>query len=133
MLKKIKRFFFMIIIFTIAFGCSTSIRFSSDESYGYEKGAFTGYASFYADKFHGRQTSNGEIFDQNKLTAAHKTLPFNTKVKVVNLRNSRTVTVRINDRGPFVGGRIIDLSKEAARQIGMINDGVVKVRVEVLN
>jgi rare lipoprotein A len=89
-----------------------------------------GKASFYADFFQGRKTSNGEVFRQRKRTAAHKTLPFGTKVKVKNLKNGKTVTVRINDRGPFVEGRIIDLSKKAARKLGMVNDGVVQVEIK---
>ncbi len=86
-------------------------------------------ASFYADKYVGRKTSNGEKFKQNKLTAAHKTLPFGTKVKVTNLSNGQSVKVRINDRGPFIQGRIIDLSKKAAKKIDMVNAGVAKVTI----
>jgi rare lipoprotein A len=89
-----------------------------------------GKASYYADYFKGRRTANGETFRQHKLTAAHRTLPFGTKVKVVNLANGRTVKVRINDRGPFVDGRIIDLSKKAARRLGMINTGVAPVEIK---
>ena len=89
----------------------------------------TGKASFYADKFKGRRTASGQIFRQNKRTAAHKTLPFGTKVKVKNLSNGRTVKVRINDRGPFVAGRIIDLSKKAARRLDMVNAGVTNVEI----
>ena len=89
----------------------------------------TGLASYYADKFNGRKTANGEIFDENKLTAAHKTLPFGTIVKVTNLTNNKTVIVRINDRGPFVSGRIIDLSIAAAKKINLLEAGVVKVTV----
>lgn len=91
-----------------------------------------GKASYYADKFHGRRTANGELFDMNELTAAHKTLPFGTVVEVTNLVNNRSVVVRINDRGPFVAGRIIDLSKKAAEVIDMINAGVVEVEVRIL-
>ncbi len=90
----------------------------------------TGKASFYHDKFHGRQTANGEIYRKGKLTAAHKTLPFGTKVKVTNLQNGKKVKVRINDRGPFVGGRIIDLSKKAARRIDILNVGVSPVEIK---
>ncbi len=86
-------------------------------------------ASYYADKYIGRKTSNGERFKQNKLTAAHKTLPFGTKVKVTNLSNGQSVKVRINDRGPFIQGRIIDLSKKAAKKIDMVNTGVTKVTI----
>lgn len=90
----------------------------------------TGNASYYADKFNGRRTANGEIFRQRKKTAASKTLPFGTIVKVKNLSNGKTVKVRINDRGPFVQGRIIDLSKKAARKIGMIRAGVQPVQLK---
>ena len=89
----------------------------------------TGKASFYADKFEGRTTASGEKYRHNKLTAAHKTLPFGTKVKVTNLSNGQSVKVRINDRGPFVQGRIIDLSKKAAKKIDMVNAGVTKVTI----
>ncbi|WP_109695953.1 septal ring lytic transglycosylase RlpA family protein [Chitinophaga deserti] len=92
--------------------------------------AQSGKASFYADKFQGRKTANGETFRQGKMTAAHKTLPFGTKVKVTNLDNGKTVKVRINDRGPFVAGRIIDLSKKAAKKIGMVNSGVANVKIK---
>ncbi len=91
-----------------------------------------GKASYYADKFHGRRTANGELFDMYELTAAHKTLPFGTVVEVTNLVNNRSVIVRINDRGPFVAGRIIDLSKQAAEAIDMIHLGVVEVEVKIL-
>ncbi|MBK0382798.1 septal ring lytic transglycosylase RlpA family protein [Pedobacter sp. SD-b] len=89
----------------------------------------TGKASYYADKFNGRRTASGEKFRSSKLTAAHKTLPFGTKVKVTNLRNHRSVKVKINDRGPFVAGRIIDLSKKAARKIGIDKEGVGNVKI----
>lgn len=89
----------------------------------------SGKASYYADKFQGRRTASGDIFRQRRMTAAHKTLPFGTKVKVTNLSNGRTIKVRINDRGPFVAGRIIDLSKKAARKLGMLNAGVANVQI----
>ena len=88
-----------------------------------------GIASYYADFYEGRKTANGEIFKHNKITAAHKTLPFGTNVEVTNLKNNKSVVVRINDRGPFVKGRIIDLTKAAAKEIGMVGDGVVKVKI----
>jgi len=91
-----------------------------------------GKASWYGNQFHGRTTASGEVFDQEAMTAAHRKLPFGTIVRVRNLCNDKTVVVRINDRGPFIRGRIIDLSKGAARRIGMIRDGVVPVRVMVL-
>lgn len=91
-----------------------------------------GSASFYADYFHGKKTANGEIFDMNGLTCAHKTLPFNTWLEVRNLKNGRTVMVRVNDRGPFVGNRIIDLSLGAAKELHMIEDGVVDIEATVV-
>lgn len=93
---------------------------------------FRGYASFYADKFHGRKTSSGEVFDMNGFTAAHRTLPFGTKVKVTNIKNGKSVVVKINDRGPFKEERIIDLSKAAAESIDMLNDGVAEVEIRIL-
>jgi rare lipoprotein A len=92
-----------------------------------------GEASWYGAPFHGRQASNGEIYDMNKLTAAHRTLPFETIVRVTNQKNGKSAIVRITDRGPFVNNRIIDLSYAAARQIESIGPGVVPVRVEVLS
>jgi rare lipoprotein A len=91
-----------------------------------------GMASWYGPGFHGKTTSNREIYDMHDMTAAHRTLPFGTHVMVTNLENGRSVTVRINDRGPFVKDRIIDLSYAAARQLDMLGPGVVKVRAEVL-
>jgi len=92
----------------------------------------TGLASWYGHPYHGRAAANGEIYDMEKLTAAHRTLPFNTWVRVENLTNNKTVEVRIIDRGPFVDGRIIDLSHAAARQIELIGPGTATVRMEVV-
>jgi rare lipoprotein A len=91
-----------------------------------------GVASWYGHPYHGRAAANGEIYDMEKMTAAHRTLPFNTWVKVYDLDNNRTTQVRITDRGPFVGGRIIDLSHAAARELEMIGPGIARVRVEVI-
>jgi rare lipoprotein A len=92
-----------------------------------------GFASYYATSFQGRKTANGEIFNNNKLTAAHLTLPFGTLVKVTNIKTGKWVIVRINDRGPYNRKRIIDLSYRAAKHLGMINGkGIVKVKVEEL-
>ncbi|SFF10957.1 rare lipoprotein A [Chitinophaga sp. CF118] len=88
-----------------------------------------GKASYYADKFEGHRTASGATFHQNGLTAAHRTLPFGTKVKVTNIANGRSVKVRITDRGPFSEGRVIDLSKKAARRIGMVSMGVAVVEI----
>ena len=92
----------------------------------------TGVGSWYGDEFAGRLTANGEIFDPNKVSAAHKTLPMPSVVRVTNLDNGKSLVVRINDRGPFVSGRIIDLSREAARLIGYKDKGIAKVRVQIL-
>ncbi len=91
-----------------------------------------GTASWYGPKFHGRRTANGERFNMNAMTAAHPTLPFNTRLRVTNLDNGRKCIVRINDRGPFKGGRIVDLSRAAARKIDMEHAGLAKVRLEIL-
>lgn len=91
-----------------------------------------GIASWYGPGFHGRKTASGERYNQNALTAAHKSLPFGTKVRVVNLHNGKEVVVRINDRGPFIRGRIIDLSKKAAMILAMHKSGTAKVRLETI-
>lgn len=91
-----------------------------------------GAASYYGKRFQGRKTASGERFDMHQLTAAHKKLPFGTRVRVTNLQNNRSVVVTINDRGPHSKYRIIDLSKAAAQRIGMLQAGVVKVKVEIL-
>ncbi|QED26951.1 septal ring lytic transglycosylase RlpA family protein [Microvenator marinus] len=92
-----------------------------------------GKASWYGPGFEGRKTASGEIFDPREMTAAHKTLPFGTIVRVVASKDRKSVVVRINDRGPFSAGRVIDLSKAAAEDIGMIRAGVIDVHVEVLD
>ncbi|MEO0642195.1 MAG: septal ring lytic transglycosylase RlpA family protein [Pseudomonadota bacterium] len=92
----------------------------------------TKVASYYGKRFHGRRTANGERFDMNAMTAAHKTLPFGTRVRVTNPANGRAVTVRINDRGPFIAGRAIDLSRAAAQRLGMIQRGHARVRLDIV-
>lgn len=92
-----------------------------------------GVASYYGRKFHGRLTANGERFNMNAMTAAHRTLPFGSKVEVTNPRNGRTVVVRINDRGPFIKGRTIDLSRAAATKLGMISRGHASVELALLD
>lgn len=91
----------------------------------------TGLISFYGDKFHGRKTASGAPFDKHAFTAAHRTLPFGTRVKVTNLSNGRSVVVTVNDRGPFAHSRILDLSQVAAREIGLMGSGTVEARIEV--
>ena len=92
-----------------------------------------GMATWYGGRLNGSATASGERFDQSQLTAAHKTLPLGTVVRVTNLKNERQVTVRINDRGPYGHGRIIDVSRAAARILGMIDDGVVPVVIEIVS
>ncbi len=92
-----------------------------------------GNASWYGPHWHGKTTSSGERFNKNELTAAHKTLPFNTRVRVTNLKNNKSVVVRVNDRGPFKPGRIIDLSEKAADKIDGKKQGISQVKVQVLN
>ncbi len=92
-----------------------------------------GIASYYADKFVGRQTASGEIYDNNSFTAAHRKLPFGTLLKVTNLENGKIVIVKVNDRGPYAYGRIIDLSKAAAQEIDMIKNGLAEVMIEIVN
>ena len=108
-----------------ALGCATTGSLAggrSDE---------VGIASYYGREHDGRRTASGEVFDMREMTAAHRTLPFGTRVRVTNLANGRQVTVRINDRGPFRRGRIIDLSYAAARKLGIVGRGVAKVRVAI--
>ncbi len=111
-------------------GCSSTPKSGGSAASGHSE---SGQASFYGNEFHGRKTANGERFDQAKLTAAHRTLPFGTRLKVTNTQNGKTVQVRVNDRGPFVKGRVIDLSSSAFKSIASLNAGVVPVRIQVID
>ena len=115
---------FLLLVFALS-SCHRKTVPSSQEVSGTE----TGLASFYSESYNGKKTANGEIYNSSEYTAAHKKLPFNTRVKVTNLSNGKTVKVRINDRGPFVAGRIIDLTRKAAKKIDMIGAGVAKVKI----
>jgi rare lipoprotein A len=97
------------------------------------KHALRGEASWYGPGFHGKKTASGEIYDQTKFTAAHKTLPLGSRARVTNVKNGNSVEVEINDRGPFVEGRILDLSRAAARALGFIESGTAPVHLELLN
>ena len=132
-----------VFIFLFLYGCTTSPRFGSTErsrdatltsAYRDRAAILTveGVASYYAHDFHGRKTANGEIYNMYDMTAAHKSFPFNTIVRIRNLSNDKNIIVRINDRGPFVVGRIIDLSLGAAQKIDMVQSGTTQVRLEVL-
>lgn len=118
------------VVYSLSFAfssCSTS--YNSTREY---EDQLEGIASYYAEDFHGRKTANGEVYNMNALTAAHRRLPFNTKVRVTNLDNNRSVEVRINDRGPFKDNRVIDLSLKAALEIGLISNGTGPVKIEIL-
>lgn len=122
---------FLILVLILLFGgCATGDSSYREQAAGYSE---TGLASWYGNEFNNRITSSGERFDPHQLTAAHRTLPFNTRVKVTNLENGESIVVRVNDRGPFMKSRIIDLSNEAAKRIHMIGRGVVNVRLEVVS
>ena len=122
------------LLFTLLFtGCSTLDTSSGPALYETKPASVeTGKASFYGGRWIGRLTANGERYRAEDCTAAHKKLPFNTMVRVTNLKNGKSVIVRINNRGPYAKGRILDLSMVAARKIEMIGDGIIPVRAEVL-
>lgn len=137
----------IVICVCFVFGCSSSPRYRrsglsvrpSSKPYkkknhisDSQKHILRGIASYYGPGFQGKKTASGERFDMNDLTAAHKTLPFNTKVRVTNVENNKSVIVRINDRGPFKKGRVIDLSQAAAKKIGLIITGAAKVKLEII-
>lgn len=158
--KLLWRFVFLLLVFSLSLSCSGGAANSSTRAKAAAKSSKTpktargtfkpytiagktyyplkhaagysevGHASWYGPGFHGKRTSNGEKYDMHAMTAAHKILPMNTTVKVTNLENGRSVVVRINDRGPFVAGRVIDMSKAGAHALGMHGRGTAKVRVE---
>lgn len=125
----------IIISIIVLISCSSVVQFSQNPSLNFQKQVDyfeEGIASYYSDDFEGKLTASGEVFSQSGLTAAHRTLPFGTLVKVTNLENGSSVVVKINDRGPFIQGRIIDLSKTASQKLGFFGKGLAKVKVEVL-
>ena len=121
----------LVLVTAIATGCAGSR--VDLEPQTPKRGRQSGEASWYGPKFHGRRTANGEVFDMYEISAAHRTLPFGTRVRVENLQNGRSLVVRINDRGPFIDGRILDLSYAAAQEIGMVEAGVVPVLLTILD
>ena len=128
---------FFLLAAMIFAGCASSPRYIARRAVKGRPGQFTfkqqvGMASYYGAEFHGRPTSSGEIFDMNGMTCAHRTLPLGTKVRVTNLENGKSIELKVNDRGPFVDGRIIDLSQGAAKKLDMIQSGIVMVRIEVI-
>lgn len=124
-LRKISIFVF----FLAAVGCSTVQSGKNGNWVGFTE---SGIASFYGDKHQNRKTANGELYKHNLNTAAHKSVPFGSNVKVTNINNGKSVVVRINDRGPFIKGRIIDLSKLAFSTIGNTSSGLINVKIEVI-
>jgi rare lipoprotein A len=125
-----KRILLICLVLSMSCGC---VLFRREPSPPRIKPVEVGWASWYGEPFHGRKTASGEVYDMYQLTAAHKTLPLGTTVMVTHLNNGRSVMVTINDRGPFIRGRIIDLSYAAAQALDMVTEGVAKVRVEILN
>ena len=97
-----------------------------------EKKVYKGLSSYYGKKFHGKLTANGEVYDMYGLTAAHKTFPLNTICRVTNISNNKSLILRINDRGPYVGERILDCSYGAAKKLGFLNEGVTEVKIEII-
>tara|TARA_B100000989_G_scaffold297610_1_gene283846 strand:+ start:1368 stop:1859 length:492 start_codon:yes stop_codon:yes gene_type:complete len=143
-------FYIRILICTIFFNCSNAPRYHKSEiksinktsnkilkpgkenkSKGHRK-VIKGISSFYAEDFHGKLTANGEVYDMYGLTAAHKTMPLNTICRVTNLENNKSLILRINDRGPYIKGRILDCSYGAAKKLDFINQGTTKVKIEVI-
>jgi rare lipoprotein A len=122
-------FLFLLLLAT---GCATSrptVSRPTDAAAGFQ----VGIASFYADKYHGKPTASGELYNKNGLTAAHRSYPFGTRVRITNLQNERSVVVRVNDRGPFVSGRVIDVSLAAARELEMTRNGLARVQIDALS
>ena len=109
--------------------CAKTPMISLPEGIGYQE---SGKASYYAMKYQNRKTASGELLDQGSNTAAHRKLPFGTKVQVTNIKNKKSVVVKVNDRGPFVKGRIIDLTRSAFSSIGDLNSGIINVKIEVI-
>ena len=117
------------LIFLILQGCSSGPSEKESKWTGFIE---FGKASYYSKKFQSKKTASGELYDKHKRTAAHKKLPFGTKIKVTNLKNRKTVIVKINDRGPFVKGRIVDLSSSAFNRIAHLETGIIDVKIEVI-
>ncbi len=117
----------------VCFGLALINASAAPASKAKEQSGLTGSISFYSEYFRGKRTANGERFDPDAMTLAHRSLPFGTQVKVTNLRNGRSVLLRVNDRGPFVRARIADVSKAAARALGFLRKGVTRAKLEVID
>ncbi len=133
---------FAFVLFTGVTACSSTVRFAGQDTVRIHQPlhrkqfkvgqTFIGQCSYYASEFHGRKTANGEIYNMHAMTAAHRTLPFNTILEVENLANGKKVKVRVNDRGPFKKNRILDVSLAAAKALGMIGTGTAKVKITIV-
>lgn len=135
-MKKLARnasLFLVQLAFSFLFLCTHTYAKSVEKNYSLKNNSTIGIGSWYGTDFHGKKTASGKRFNMYNCTAAHRSLPLGTKVRVVNLKNGRDIIVKINDRGPFKKGRIIDLSYAAAKSIGMVRSGIAKVKVEVLS
>ncbi len=124
---QMKRLLGLCALLSLLAGCAST---DTVDPHGYDK---TGVASYYGAKHQGKRTASGERFNKNSMTAAHRQLPFGTRVKITNLNNDKSCVVRINDRGPYSRGRLIDLSHEAAERLGMLKSGTARVRVQALD
>ncbi|WP_299691140.1 septal ring lytic transglycosylase RlpA family protein [uncultured Vibrio sp.] len=123
-----------VLFLTLLGGCSSHAAVDTSKTKGYANThVLVGLASWYGERFHGKLTASGETYNKNAYTAAHKTLPFGTIVRVTNTANNKSVDVKINDRGPYVTGRVIDLSHKAFVQIGDVNKGVAAVKIEIID
>jgi rare lipoprotein A len=122
----------LVVCLLVLTGCTTGRAVRTEPPGRVEPSALRGQASWYGHPHHGRRTTSGEVYDMNKLTAAHRTLPLGTRVLVTNLDNGRTVEVRINDRGPVRRDRVLDLSYAAARRLGALGEGVIPVSLRIL-
>lgn len=132
-MKKLNIIFTAFVLMILA-GCSSTSATGGSKTKNYTKShTLIGQASWYGNKFHGKRTASGETYNMNAYTSAHKTLPFGTIVRVTNTANNKSVDVKINDRGPYVKGRVIDLSYKAFVQIGDVKKGTVPVKIEIID
>lgn len=139
-MKKSIKSFFVIVALSTLFNVSKANEVNSEtdsasvvQTQPKKRSNIFGFASYYSDKHHGKKTASGEKFDMFKLTAAHKTLPFGTRLKVTNTKNGKIVFVTVNDRGPYAKNRVIDLSFSAAKKLDMIKSGTTKVSIEIIS
>tara|TARA_B100000945_G_C20422272_1_gene618648 strand:+ start:3557 stop:4048 length:492 start_codon:yes stop_codon:yes gene_type:complete len=149
--ENINKTFILLIILGILFSCTPSPRYQANynksktlkqkkikkksnktSTFNKNKMVYTGISSYYGHKFHGKLTANGEVFDMYGLTAAHKEMPFNTIVRVTNKNNGKSLIIRINDRGPYIDGRILDCSFGTAKKLGFVKEGITAVKIEVI-